>query len=329
MRQQRFRILQLLILAILAFSLVSACRGNSPQQALQADNRSTDAVQVVEHARGKTKVPINPQRVVVLSGSLDTVLSMGVKPVGSVEVEQEDSYLKNKAAGTESIGSPDSPNLESIVALKPDLILGAEFYDDKNYELLSQIAPTVITEVSTSGDWQKMLNKYAEALGKTDKAKQILADYDARIEKFKAQMGNRLQQTEVSIVRVRKDSTQIYLEDSFCGTVVADAGLPRPPDQVSAGDPFSITISKEAIQKADGDAIFVWTYGHNAETAQDAQTALKQLEADPLWSKLNAVEQSKVYDVPSYWIGMGPIAANLVLDDLFKYLIKTDIPTTQ
>ncbi|MDJ0593425.1 MAG: hypothetical protein QNJ72_26140 [Pleurocapsa sp. MO_226.B13] len=49
---------------------------------------------------------------------------------------------------------------------------------------------------------------------------------------------------------------------------------------------------------------------------------MKQLKADPLWSKLNAVQQGKVYDVPSYWIGMGPIAANLVLDDLFKYLVE-------
>ncbi|PSB23096.1 iron-siderophore ABC transporter substrate-binding protein, partial [filamentous cyanobacterium CCP2] len=43
----------------------------------------------------------------------------------------------------------------------------------------------------------------------------------------------------------------------------------------------------------------------------------------PLWSTLSAVQQGRVYEVPGYWIGDGPIAANAVIDDLFKYLVET------
>lgn len=166
-----------------------------------------------------------------------------------------------------------------------------------------------------------MLSKYTEALGKTDNAEQIMADYNTRIEEFQAQMGDRLYSTEVSIVRVYQNRISIYLKDSFCGTIVADVGLSRPPHQTNTEQTFNMAIGKELLHKADGDVIFIWTYGSNEEIAQDAQTALKQLKADPLWSKLNAVQQGKVYEVPGYWIGMGPIAANLVLDDLFKYLV--------
>ncbi|MEO0836217.1 MAG: hypothetical protein AAFY16_09560 [Cyanobacteria bacterium J06642_3] len=49
---------------------------------------------------------------------------------------------------------------------------------------------------------------------------------------------------------------------------------------------------------------------------------LASLKADPLWSKLEAVQQEKVYEVGDYWIGNGVIAANAVLDDLHKYLVK-------
>ena len=174
-----------------------------------------------------------------------------------------------------------------------------------------------------------MLSKYAEALGQTDEAEQIMADYQTRIEEFQAQMGDceasrrhRLSQTEVSIVRVYQDRILIYLENSFPGTVVADTGLPRPPAQTNTEQTFSMDISKELLHKANGDVIFVWTAGGNEELARDDRTSLKQLKADPLWSKLKAVQQGKVYDVPSYWIGMGPIAANLVLDDLFEYLVE-------
>jgi iron complex transport system substrate-binding protein len=40
-----------------------------------------------------------------------------------------------------------------------------------------------------------------------------------------------------------------------------------------------------------------------------------------LWQQLNAVKQGKVYQVPDYWIGYGPLAANAVIDDLYKYIL--------
>ena len=81
-------------------------------------------------------------------------------------------------------------------------------------------------------------------------------------------------------------------------------------------------ISKELLHRADSDAMFVWTFNNNEEVAEDTQAALEELKADPLWLQLNAVQQGQVYDVPSYWIGMGPIAANLVLDDLSRHLVE-------
>ncbi|MBE9077522.1 iron-siderophore ABC transporter substrate-binding protein [Romeria aff. gracilis LEGE 07310] len=318
----------LLIIGILTFVFVSACGGNAPRQpSSQVDNSSTEAVRVVKHAFGETKISMNPQRVVVLATGLDTVLSLGVNPVGSTQVPGKYfrgyDYLNNRLGEIASVGHLDSPNLEVIAALEPDLILGAKAWDSQNnYNLLSQIAPTVIAEVETSGEWERMLNKYAEALGKTDKAEQILADYHARIEEFQAQMGDRLKQTEVSIVRVLQDGLNIYLEDSSCGAIVADAGLPRPPYQTNPQNSFSMEIGKESLYKIDGDVIFAWTFASDQEMANEAQSALKQLKADPLWLKLNAVQQDEVYEVPNYWINMGPIAANLVLDDLFKYLVE-------
>jgi iron complex transport system substrate-binding protein len=334
-----YKLRRLLIIGILAFAFVSACRGNSPQQiGSQAENTSAEAVRVIDHAFGQTQVPINPQRVVVLNTGLDTALSLGVKPVGTVRVRSDKNYLKQRVEEVESIGNSSSPNLEAIVALKPDLILGTKWDGQNNYKLLSQIAPTVLAEVETSGDWKKMLSKYAEALGKTDKAEQIMADYHARIEEFQAQMGDcalkdtashkasrrhRLEEIEVSIVNVRQNRIRVYLEDSFPGTIVADAGLPRPSHQANAKTPFAIEINNELLHLADGDIIFTWTSGDGIgeEDFQKAQTEWEQLKADPLWSKLNAVQQGKVYEVPGYWIGEGPIAANLVLDDLFEYLV--------
>ena len=156
-----------------------------------------------------------------------------------------------------------------------------------------------------------------------------MSNYDARIEEFQSQMGERLSETETSIIRVRQDRIEIYLEDSFPGAVVADTGLPRPSEQSNAEQEFDIDISKESLYMADGDVMFVWTSGSNEEIAEDDQAALEELKVDPLWSELNAVQQGQVYDIPQYWIGTGPIAANLVLDDLFKYLVDSPSQSSQ
>ncbi|MEM6502257.1 MAG: ABC transporter substrate-binding protein [Cyanobacteria bacterium P01_C01_bin.89] len=102
--------------------------------------------------------------------------------------------------------------------------------------------------------------------------------------------------------------------------------MPRPPLEEPA---FKTNVSKELLHKADGDVIFVWITQGNTENAQEAQRELEELKADPLWSKLNAVQQGRVYSVPYYWVGFGPIAANLVLDDLFEHLVDAPAQADQ
>jgi len=285
----------------------------------------------VRHDRGETCVPNNPQRLVVLGG-LDYALSLGVKPIGSDGVSRE-FYLKELADGIEEVGGNDAPSLERILALKPDLILGSD-YVDSSYNALSQIAPTVLISYGHSGEWKDFFMHYAEVLGKTAEAEQVMARYYQRLEDFQQQMGTRAAEVDVSIVRVYPTYVNLYLKDSFCGTVIADAGLPRPPSQDFTaseaqrlfGNPIQYEVSREKIPEINGDVIFLWTYGHQEEIAQQAQAEKDKLKADPLWSTLSAVQQGRVYEVPSYWIGDGPIAAGLVIDDLFKYLV--DSPPT-
>ncbi|HEY9299988.1 MAG TPA: iron-siderophore ABC transporter substrate-binding protein, partial [Phormidium sp.] len=69
--------------------------------------------------------------------------------------------------------------------------------------------------------------------------------------------------------------------------------------------------------------MFSWTGENTVEANQQAQQKLAELKSDPLWQGLKAVQQNKIYQVSSHWIGSGTIAANLVVDDLFKYLIES------
>jgi iron complex transport system substrate-binding protein len=309
------RYIQFFLLMTLAILLVSACSGNAPKNTASSDARSlTSECRVIKHDLSETCVPVNPSRVVALDlHTTSIVLSLGIKPIGGDIQDRFLSHLKGELEGVQNTGNP--PNLEKIALLKPDLIMGWKLSGEKAYNQLSQIAPTVLMEWEDDGKWKEMLIFYAEVLGKTNTAEQLMRDYYQRIEEFKQQMGDRLKQTQVSVIRIYQGLIHFKLKDSFPGTILEDAGLPRPPAQDREG--FGIQISKERIRDADGDVIFVFHTGED-----EVQTDIEKLKKDPLWLQLNAVRQGRIYQVPYYWFGFGSQAANLVIDDLFKYLVK-------
>lgn len=301
----------------------------SPQSRPGADAPATQAdCRVVQHGAGEACVPNIIQRLVALDGvTYEYAIALDLNPIGTTYSGQFLPYEINP--NTVDIGSAGEPNLEKILALKPDLIVGLE-YNTIVYDQLAQIAPTVLLPFNHSGEWKERFSQLGEMLGRTEQVQTAMDAYNQRIEEFQSAMGNRLSQTVVSVVRVYPEVVNLYLKDSFNGVILQDAGLPRPPSQdISAeeakrqyGNEIQYSISREVFSKADGDALFIWTGENEQEADESSQEKLAELENDPLWRSLNAVQKGAVYEVPSYWIGSGPLTANAVIDDLFKYLVE-------
>jgi len=123
--------------------------------------------------------------------------------------------------------------------------------------------------------------------------------------------------SEVGMVRQMADSLRLYGKGSFIGTILEDAGFSRP--EIQQVDETKVDISREQISQADGDLIFYSGFGPTS------QAPLDELVAGPLWQNLSAVQNGKSYEVADDWwyLGIGPIAANLVLDDLEKFLTSS------
>mgnify|MGYP006286049541 CR=1 FL=1 len=317
-RLSSHRPLQFSVIFLLVVGLAVACGGSkgsqsSPSFASENVPPPSQLTRTVEHGMGTTKVPETPQRIVTVeSFTTESLLAIDLLPMGTVTPPP--AYLEHQLEETESIGSP-RPDLEQVLALQPDLILGTT-YREEIYDQASQIAPTVLFELETSADWKEVFASVGKAVNRSQAVEQAMQDYRDRLETFKEKIGNP-SNLEVSVVRVYPDRFDLYQQNIFAGTILEDAGLSRPPSQ-QGNQPIE-SISKEQLQLADGDVIFVWTYG------EDSEAAMEKLQADPLWSQLDAVQQGKVYQVNGgHWIGSGPIAANLVIDDLFRYLVEEE-----
>jgi iron complex transport system substrate-binding protein len=305
-----------MILLLALSALAAACSGAGAGSEGGGDE---PAGRTVKHAMGETEVVGTPKRVVVLdTGELDSAMTLGVTPVGSVEAVEGMGY-PSYLEGTdqiENVGTIEQPNLEKIAALEPDLILSSKLRHEGIYDQLSQIAPTVFSE-TVGVTWKENFQLHAEALNKTQRARHVEKGYRDRIEGFKQAMGEDLGETEVSVVRFTPGDTRIYQKENFIGTVLEDAGLPRPPSQDV--DEFALlNVSAEFIPKMGGDAIFVTVYGAEKDTAK------ARITSDPLWQKLEAVREDHVYEVSDdlWMLGLGYTAADGVMDDLEKHLVE-------
>jgi iron complex transport system substrate-binding protein len=263
----------------------------------------------VQHAMGSTEITGTPKRVVVLdTGELDSVLALGVTPVGAVRADANaglQRYLADRAQNVRLVGTVTQPNLEGIAALQPDLILSSKLRHEALYEKFSGIAPTVFAE-KVGVAWKENFLLAGDALGKREEAERILAEYQQKARQVGQQFGDP-GALEVSMLRFTPTNIRLYGEASFIGTILRDAGFARPQSQ--RVDKTIVEISPEQLFLADGDLLF---YSSLGETQQDMVTA------GPLWQRLGAVSDGRAHQVSDdrWYLGIGPIAADLVLEDL-------------
>ncbi|MGF1518699.1 MAG: ABC transporter substrate-binding protein [Nodosilinea sp.] len=307
-RHLRRSIYQYIGWLIVTVFLITACHNQVP-----LSPKASTGCRIVDTAIGETCVPTHPQRVVALD-LLDNVLALGIKPVGATVYEGHflTSLPAEKSADIQSVGMSGQPDIESILQLKPDLILNT-YGGRSNYKQLSQIAPVVLAGDGGGIDWQGWLKTYGAALGKQAEADAMIDEYCQRVAEFRQQMSGRLSQTQISVV-MSWGGYRTYMNKSFSGQILRDIGLPRPPLQDQ--DKVNENISLELIPRMEGDVIFLMVGGNEP-------SILEKLLNHPLWSQLKAVQEGRVYQVDANaWLaGYGPVGANVVLDDLFRYLI--------
>jgi iron complex transport system substrate-binding protein len=279
---------------------------------------TTEAPRKIKHIMGEAEVPAHPQRVVVLTNEgTETLLALGIKPIGAVESYYGSpwfDHIKADMEGVKTVGGEAQPNLEVIASLKPDLILGNKMRDEKIYDQLKAIAPTVYTE-TLRGEWKNNFQVFADAVNKKAEGDKIIAVFDKRIEDFKQKAGDKLKE-KVAVVRFMGGKTRFYYGNMFSGVIFKQIGIARS-DAKSDEKSFE-DITKERLPELDAaDKVFYFTY--EIGDGKGNKQADEWLN-DPLWKNLNVVKNNKIFKVnDATWNTAGGVkAANLMLDDLYK-----------
>jgi iron complex transport system substrate-binding protein len=188
----------LLIVSVLVAALaLAACGSDEPE----SEDASTPAADVsassavlpvtVGHKFGSTTVEEEPERVVSVGYTEhDVLLQLGVVPVGVTDWYGDQPFATWPwaqellgDAEPEVLSLADGFQYEKIAALQPDLIIGTNAgMTEKDYELLSQIAPTITSvEGSTQyfSSWTDQTLQIARAFGREADGQAIIDEVAA------------------------------------------------------------------------------------------------------------------------------------------------------
>lgn len=295
---------------ILAFLLVPACFSSA--------HAAEGARQIATHY-DKVAVQGTPERVVVLSeAALDAAIALGVKPVASVATRGStgvSDYLSKATGPISIVGTAREFNLEAILSAQPDLVLAPAGLSKELYAILSKLAPTIVPVADGFEDWRTNVRLYADALNKSDEAKQTLDALDERIAQLRTKLKPGL---TASVVRWNPQGPLVMSSHVFTGQLLNQLGFSSKELAASLrARPHSDTLSLENLHNIDADWLFLATL--NAE----GQKTLDAARTQPAFNRLEVVKQGHVVSVDGQvWTsGTGPMAAEVILADIEKALI--------
>jgi len=326
-------------LIFVLIALLSIACQNSPLETPTATEptTSTGHCRMVEHEMGKTEVCDQPQKVAALSPHiLDSILALGVQPAAYAEVidlkiqtfdnpTEQIPYLGRWVTTKPmAIGHRDSPSLERLTLLQPDLILGEHWQSDK-YALFTQIAPTLLFSDGKNPNepqsWQQDIEGIAEALGREAQAKELLAEHDRQIAQARAAL-QPVSQTHPRILLISSD-LKTYIEvgsDSVGGRLLKEIGFKIVQPEGVQND---AVISWEILPQIEADIIIVMYW--RDENLTDPQDPAKiEWPQRSLLESMPVFQQGRVFFVDEYiWGGAprGPLSDQLILEKLPQMLL--------
>jgi len=247
-----------------------------------------------------------PAKVVVLNSSnLELFIAAGGIPYAYGESGTMPAYLENHIEGLSSVGSVQNPDIEQIVNMKPDLVIGMNFpfHISLKPSLKQAGIPLAVFNVQNRDDLIGKMDIFGKITGKPDQAAARITEINATIEKARHTVGE--PSRKVLVVYGTPESFNMALPGSFIGEITQLAGgINVAPKNAAGGNGMMngfVPISLEYVTMVNPDMILVIT--HNNATDIEGSGLLRQL---PAWKNLRAVRQEQVYNLPFDTYGINP-----------------------
>ncbi|QKQ72876.1 ABC transporter substrate-binding protein [Nostoc sp. TCL240-02] len=255
-------------LAVLMSIVLAACTtANTQQSQIKVTNLSAKRVVALSSLSADIISRLDPTKIVGITGS---------------KLFKNDSRFKDIPRVSEG---QNPPNLEKVVALKPDLVIGAEGFSNIPIQKLQQLGiPTLLAKVN---NWESL-----EELTKT-LAKKIDADPQPLLNRYKTFLPEKPTQGFSTLALVSRQPILSPNKNSWAGDLLAKFQAKNIAADLQGKSPISgyVTLSAEKVLEANPEVIILV----NPPQGNSEAGLLNSLKKEAFWKQLQATKNNRVY----------------------------------
>ncbi|MGD0032244.1 iron-hydroxamate ABC transporter substrate-binding protein [Paenibacillus illinoisensis] len=310
----------LLTLSICLIFVLAACgtASNSGSSSAAGSNSTDSTSEQLDNSQASGE-----QRIASMSIHLtNDLLALGITPVGSViggEAKAFLSHVADRLQNTTPLGPVKDPDMEALLALKPDVIYLDEEYSGEDIAKFEKIAPVHVFNLD-DGTWRDHLKDIGKLVNREKEAEQYIQDYAAETEEVKSLIHDEIGDGSVMAIRVTAKELRVFSTRRPMGPILYDDLGLTPAKGISDIDstkPYQV-ISREVLPDFDADAIFVVV-----NSDEEAENMFKELQNNPIWQGLKAVKAGHVYTIGAQpWLDYSAIGNKMALDEAKEMFIQ-------
>lgn len=321
----------LLIAAVISVTLLTGC-GTKNESSADSGNSTTKVITDMEGRQ--VTIPKTVNKVISLSNnttvdiyalSPDKLLGLSFQLKDAAKGYIPDKYFNLPVVGTTTDGKVDN---EAILKLAPDIIVTSDEDEVFNADEIQNQLNIPVVMIST--DMTKIPEEYTllgECLGEQDRAKELSDLAKKTLDNVK---------TQVAKVPDDKKPSLYYSENTGLKTDISGNVHTQVMDYVGAKNVADIQEDKiGSMADVSMEQVLKW----NPQFILVGKTTIdlySQIMTDPNWSKIQAVKEKKVYQIPSLpfnWVDRPPSStralgaewlASVLYPDYVKFDVKSD-----
>ncbi|CAM3442755.1 iron-siderophore ABC transporter substrate-binding protein [Paenibacillus lupini] len=327
---KKFLQVSLVLLSILIITAACSSKNtNNTSNVTPSIDTATGSI-VIKHGKGETKLDKPAVRVVALEWIFsEELIALGIQPVGNADNKEYTLWVTKEAALADNVtdvGLRWEPNLETIAALKPDLIISNTDNNDAIYDQLNAIAPTIeFDPYPNEGDaytgMVKDFKTIAQAVGKSEEADKVLVDLDQHYAEAKEKLAAAGKDKFNYVISQGFSSQNSVTLRMFTDTSTVVQTLDRigiTSDWKSDKfEKYGFTDATFEALPAVSDSNFIYIVQDNDNVFGDAA------KDNTVWNGLNFVKENRTYGIGGdTWTFGGPLSSKVLVDRVVEAITK-------
>ncbi len=314
-------------LAAAALALVLTACGSSENVTPEANSSAAAQPVSVTDARNK-KIDLKAPATKVVGlewGVIESLISLGVMPVGVADTKGYKAWVTAEKLDdtVKDVGTRGESSVDAIVALNPDLIVTTTDESAATIAQMEKAAPVLVVRGADAKNaipqMRKNLELIGQAVGKTEQAKTLLADFDKKLADGKQKItdAGKAGQPYTMADGYKEGSTisiRMYTSGSLLGAVANELGMKNA--WTGAGDPdygLASTDIEGLTKLKDGEFLYI------ANDADGGDVFGGDLAKNAIWKNLPFVKSGNVHRLADgIWMFGGPKSTEQFIDAMVQ-----------